>query len=91
MMQSGVLCLIQDSHQINYKIVLGDRGKTSGSLWHTRDRISHANHTIVRSQYGKYKAAITWIIDQLITNLPVSYEVAHRDFLAHKNKKLAIL
>lgn len=76
-------------NQNNYKVVLGDGGKSRGSLWHTRDRISHANHIIDRGQYDKYKAAIIWLSDQLITNLPASYDVAHKDFLAHKKKKVS--
>lgn len=84
----SVLKNAHNNNPNNYILVLGDGGKSRGSLWHTRDRISHANHTIDRGQYDKYKVAISWLIDQLIANLPASYEVAHKDFLVYKKKKV---
>lgn len=80
----AILKNADNNNHNNYKIVLGDGGKSTGSLWHTRDRISHANHVINNIEYTKYKEAVTWLIDQLLTNLPASYRIAHKDFLAQK-------
>jgi len=82
----SVLKNAYNNNQNSYKIVLGDGGKSSGSLWHTRDRISHANHAISYGEYNNYKEAVTWLIDQLLTNLPLSYDIAHKDFLKNKKK-----
>lgn len=72
-----------------YKIVLGDRGKSAGCLWHTRDRISHENHLIENIEYEEFKKAISWLIDELLKNLPENYEEAQKIFLNHKKKTLS--
>lgn len=81
-----VLGDVYNTNPSGYRLILGSGGKTAGSLWHTRDRISHANHVIDCGEYSTYKEAVIWLIKQLITNLPASYEIAHKEFLTHKKK-----
>ena len=77
-----------DANNGYYKTVLGDGRKSPGSLWHTRDRISHTNHSIEFDEYKRFKEAINWLFEQLRSNLPSTYKVARNDFLNHKKKTL---
>ena len=84
--------ILKNAFNVNsdyYKTVLGDGRKSAGCLWHTRDRISHANHSIEHNEYQRFKVAIIWLIDQLLSNLSKTYEVARKDFLNHKRKSLS--
>ena len=84
--------ILKNAFNVNnddYKTVLGDGGKSTGSLWYTRDRISHANHSIEYNEYQKFKESVIWLIDQLLSNLPETYELARKDFLYHKKKTLS--
>ncbi len=75
-----------DGNQENYKTILGDRGKSIGCLWHTRDLIVHTNHVVCSEQYKVFKSAVIWLINQLLSNLPPSQSACHSTFLAHKKK-----
>lgn len=83
----NILKNIYDSNNSYYEKILGKGAKTSGCLWHTRDRITHANHNVEVNEYYEYKTAATSVINQLVTNLPESYDLAHKEFLQHKKEK----
>lgn len=69
-----------------YEAVLGIREKSNICLWGIRDRIAHASYIIDKEEYEKLKSAAIWMTKILETNLPQSYELAHKHYLQHKKK-----
>jgi len=71
---------------LKYQIIFGNGKKTKDSLWGVRDQIVHANHILTNNEYEVFKDASKWAFNQLFTNMSITYNLAHRQYLEHKRK-----
>ena len=71
---------------LKYQIIFGNGKKTKDSLWGARDQIVHANHILTNNEYEVFKDASKWAFNQLFTNMSITYNLAHRQYLEHKRK-----
>lgn len=69
-----------------YQIIFDNGKKTKESLWGVRDQIVHANYTLTKHEYEVFKEASKWAFKQLFTNMPMTYDLARKQYLEHKRK-----
>lgn len=84
----GILKNLNDASNNNYIVVFGDGKKTSECLWGTRDRITHASYVVTEKEFSQYKKSAAWVFNQLFTNMPETFDLAHKKYLEHKKSKL---
>jgi len=84
----GILKKLHKLNSNNYIVVFSDGRKNKECLWGVRDRIAHANHTVTKEEYSKYKISAIWVFKQLSTNMPETFEMARKEYLAHKKNKV---
>lgn len=73
-----------------YARILGAGSKTQDTLWGKRDKIAHANYIVEVTEYSSYKDAAVWMCNELVGNMPESYDKAHNAYLAHKKKVISL-
>ena len=84
----GILKKLHKANSNHYIIIFDDGKKTSNSLWGTRDRITHANHIVTEIEYSQFKISAIWVFNQLFTNMPETFDLAHKQYLQHKKSKV---